>query len=74
MAAFFGSIWDIIQSVLEFFKSLVSGLFTLLKLIPQLIATTTSAIGYLPSVIIVFATLTIAISVIFIVVGRETGS
>lgn len=74
MAAFFGSLWDIISSVIEFFKSLVTGLITLFKLIPQILSTTTSAIGYLPSIIVVFATLTITISVIFIIVGRDTGS
>lgn len=73
MASFFSSLWDIISSVIEFFKSFIEGLFTFLKLLPGLVAQATSAIGYLPSLVIVFATLTITISVIMIIVGRETG-
>ena len=73
MASFFSSIWDIVTSIIEFFKSFIEGLFTFFKLLPGLIAQAITAIGFLPSLVIVFATLTITISVIMIIVGRESG-
>ena len=73
LANFFQWFWDILTSIYNLVGSLVKGLLNLIKALPSIISTATNAIGYLPSVLIVFATLTITISVVYLIVGRDTG-
>ena len=70
---FFLWIYNLIVDIIGFITSLVTGLINVLKSIPQILTFTTSAIGFLPSVLSVFATLTITISIIYLIVGRHTG-
>lgn len=70
---FFNSIWSIIQSIVSFVVSLVQGLITMITSLPQILATATQAIGYLPAILTAFATLTITISIIYLIIGRNTG-
>lgn len=70
---FFSSIWDIIQSIGSFITQFIQGIITLFKVLPTVISTASQAMGYLPSVIAAFGAITITISIIFIVVGRDTG-
>lgn len=64
---------DIFNSVWTFIESLIKGIADLFSVIPQAVTYLTSALGYLPSTLVVFATLSITISVIYLIVGRNTG-
>lgn len=70
---FFDWIVDIVTSLWSFLESFFRGLTDLFRIVPQAISYLTSSLGYLPSTLIVFATLTISISVIYLIVGRNTG-
>lgn len=70
---FFDWIVNIVTTVFNFFGSVVSGLWNIAKSIPLVIDMLTSSIGYLPSTIAAFALITITISVVYLLVGRNTG-
>lgn len=70
---FFLWIYNLIVDIIGFITSLVTGLINVLKSIPQILTFITSSIGFLPSVLSVFATLTITISIIYLIVGRQSG-
>lgn len=62
--------FDFIFSLIDFVISLISGLFQLLSMIPDALANTTSAIGYLPPFIAVGIIATLSIFLIKLIVGR----
>lgn len=64
---------DIFNSVWTFIESLIKGIADLFSVIPQAVTYLTASLGYLPSSLVVFATLSITISVIYLIVGRNTG-
>ena len=72
---FSGLTWIIntIISLWNFLITLIKGLLQLISLIPMSVNMLTDSIGVLPSIFVAFATATITISVIFILVGRESG-
>ncbi len=73
MNNFFTWIVDTVSSLVEFLWTLIKGLIQLISLIPTAVNLLTNSIGVLPSILVAFATATITISVIFILVGRESG-
>ncbi len=64
---------DTAQSIINFVMSLFEGFVSMIRMIPQIVTMVTGAIGYLPSVLAVFATLTITVSVLYLILGRNTG-
>ncbi len=70
---FFQWLYEFIGDLFGFVYSLIKGLLNVLYSIPQILSFTASSIGFLPSVLTVFATLTITVSVIYLIVGRNTG-
>lgn len=69
------------DTIINFFNSIVS-MFTFLynmitsvadvfSFIPNIISNITTGLGYIPSFLLPFASLCIAISVIYLVVGRD---
>lgn len=66
-------IQDILNSVIEFFKGFINGLVHLFQLFPKITSLTTHAIGAVPSIFAVFITLTVSITIIYIIVGRNVG-
>lgn len=66
------SIWDAIQAVFSFLMSLIRGLISLFVMLPKFITYVTSSIGYMPSMLAVFATATVAIAIVYLVIGRNT--
>lgn len=70
---FLTSLGDILNSVLQFFIGVVQGLFSLIKMLPEIMSVSSTAIGYLPSLFAGFAALTISICIIFLIVGRSVG-
>ena len=73
MNNFFDWIVETVSSLVEFLWTLIKGLIQLISLIPTAVNMLTNSIGILPSILVAFATATITISVIFILVGRESG-
>lgn len=64
---------DIIGSLLQFFSGVVNGLMNLIKILPQVLSAVSLGIGYIPSTFATFAFISIAIMVIYLIVGRNTG-
>lgn len=66
-------ITGIVESLFSFLGTLIDGLLNLIRALPTAISMLTSSVGYLPSTLAAFATLTITICVVFIILGREGG-
>lgn len=64
---------DLIESIGSFFESFINGLLTIFRTLPVVLNFGTSSVARLPSILSVFAILTISISIIYIIVGRNTG-
>ena len=61
------------QTLIGMVVNLIQQLITFVMLIPVGVNMLISSVGYLPSILIVFATLSITISVIYLVLGRGQG-
>lgn len=70
---FFKQIADFIGSIITFITQMVEGVITLLMLLPKCVTLLTDSIGALPAILVAFATVTITVCVIFIILGREHG-
>ncbi len=73
MFKFFEWLADTIASLVNFLWSIIKGTIQLISLIPSAVNMLTTSIGILPSILVAFATATITVSVIFIMVGRNAG-
>lgn len=62
-----------LSGVVNFVVTLVSGLLTLIKMLPSLIADMTSAVGFLPTVLVTFFGVSVTVTVIFLIAGRGQG-
>lgn len=69
----FNWIMDLLQTIADFIVNTILGLGNIIKSIPMVISMLTDSIGYLPDTIAAFATITITISVVYLLVGRQTG-
>lgn len=72
IADFLGSIWDAIQAIFGFVLQVIKGLLSVFLMLPKFITYVTSSIGYLPSLLAVFASATVAIAIIYFIIGRDT--
>lgn len=63
-------VFDFIFSLIDFVISIISGLFHLLGMIPQALATTSYAVGLLPAFISVGIVATLSVFLIKLIVGR----
>ena len=61
------------QTLIGMIVNLIQQLITFVMLIPVGVNMLITSVGYLPSILIVFATLSITISVIYLVLGRGQG-
>ena len=68
---------DALKSILRFFETLldfvgflIEGLAELLLMIPSAFTMLTYSIGFLPSVLLAFASIAITISIVFLIVNR----
>jgi len=64
---------DTLQNVFTFVISLFSDFIEIIKVIPGVLSAVTSAIAFLPDIVMVFAVLTIVVSVIYTMAGRDQG-
>ena len=70
MIEFFKSILNSITTVFDMLSYLVTGLVQLFAMIPSGFAMLTYSIGFLPSVLLAFASVAITISIVYLIVGR----
>lgn len=70
---FFNWIKDIGGSLIEFFVGMVKGLQTMLLAFPKIVTLSAQAIGNVPSIFAIFITLTIIVSIVYMIIGREAG-
>ena len=70
---FFTWFVDTAKALIEFVWSIIEGTLQLLEMVPEAVETLTQSLTWLPSILVAFATATITVSVIFLIVGREHG-
>lgn len=70
MIEFFKSILNAIITVFDMLSYLVTGLVQLFAMIPSGFAMLTYSIGFLPTVLLAFASVAITISIVYLIVGR----
>ena len=58
------------ETLLDFVGFLIEGLAELLLMIPSAFTMLTYSIGFLPSVLLAFASIAITISIVFLIVNR----
>lgn len=61
------------QTLIDMVVNLIQQLLTFIMLIPVGVNMLVTSVGYLPSILIVFATFSITVSVIYLVLGRGQG-
>lgn len=64
------SILGFFETLLDFVGFLIEGLAELLLMIPSAFTMLTYSIGFLPSVLLAFASIAITISIVFLIVNR----
>lgn len=76
----FSGIWGplawiigIITTFLEYFKNAFNGLITILKSFPSIFGLVTSSVNYLPSLFATFLLISVAVSIIYVVVKFTAG-
>ncbi len=70
----FQSIIDMIVSVGRLLWNLVGGLVDFLKVLPSVVSMLTSSVANLPDIILPFATVSITVAVVLLVLGRSNNS
>lgn len=70
---FFDKVSDFFDSVFDFVSSLVSGLINIFKTLPLVSKFASSAVSSLPEFLLAFASITVVISIVYLIVGRSTG-
>lgn len=64
------SILGFFETLLDFVGFLIEGLAALLLMIPSAFTMLTYSIGFLPSVLLAFASIAITISIVFLIINR----
>ena len=70
---FFEWLATLLQIVIDFIVNLIENLIAFFQLIPSVLVFVGSAISYLPSSIMIFATVGITVSVMYLILGRDDG-
>lgn len=70
MAAAFQSIIDFFASIGALLWSFVTGIWTMLQMLPTAVTMITSSIATMPLVLVAFASAAITISVVYLIIGR----
>ena len=71
MLEFFQWIVDIISSLFDFVINAVTSILNFFKIIPTVLTFATSAVANLPSVVMTFATITLTVAIVLLVIGRS---
>lgn len=70
MIEFFKSILNAITTLFDMVSYLVTGLVQLFAMIPSGFVLLTYSIGFLPTVLLAFASVAITISIVYLIIGR----
>lgn len=70
---FFEWIATLFQILFDFVTNLITNLIAFISMIPQVLVFIGSAISYLPTSIMAFATIGITVSVMYLILGRDDG-
>lgn len=71
--SFIQDLAQILSGIINFVVTLANGLLTLFKMLPSLIADMTSAVGFLPAVLTAFFSVSVTVTIIFLIAGRGQG-
>lgn len=66
----FTAIMDFFSMIGNYLGNVISGLASMLNILPQAFTTINYAIGYMPDTLMVFATAGIGICIVFHIIGR----
>lgn len=64
---------DFFNTVIDFISSLVGGFINLFKTLPIVKSFAFNSILSLPSFLMAFASITVLVSILFLIIGRQTG-
>lgn len=67
---FFNRLFEVIESLITFVINFIDNTLKFITMLPEVITQVTSSISWLPPALMVFATASITVSVIFIMLGR----
>lgn len=70
MIEFFKSIINTISTLFDFVSYLINGLAELFSMIPSGFALLSYSIGFLPTVLLAFASVAITLSIVYLIIGR----
>lgn len=70
---FFEWIVNLFSSIFTLIESTLQGIAGLFKALPSVITYLVGSVSNLPSTLVVFALLTISISVVYLIANRQTG-
>lgn len=70
---FLKELGEFFQTLIDIVVNFIQQLITFVMLIPVGVNMLVTSVGYLPSILIVFATLSITISIIYLILGRGQG-
>lgn len=70
MIEFFKSIINTISTLFDFISYLINGLVQLFLMIPSGFALLSYSIGFLPTVLLAFASVAVTLSIIYLIIGR----
>lgn len=71
---FFSSLVEVVQSAVMIIKNMFTGLIDFIKCLPAVITLLNSGVENLPSVVLPFATMSIVVAVVLLVLGRSNNS
>ena len=70
MIEFFKSIINTISTLFDFVSYLINGLVELFAMIPSGFSLLSYSIGFLPTVLLAFASVAVTLSIIYLIIGR----
>lgn len=71
--SFFQDISQTLSGIVNFLVTMVDGLLSLIQMLPSLIADMTTAVNFLPYQLTIFFSVSVSVTVIFLIAGRGQG-
>lgn len=71
---FFQSLVDMVVSAGQLIGNLIGGLFDFLKVLPNVITMLSGSIANLPDIVLPFATISITVAIVLLIIGRSNNS
>lgn len=74
LSNFFQSLVDMVVSIGQLVSNLIGGLFDFLKVLPNVITMLSGSIANLPDIVLPFATISITVAIVLLIIGRSNNS